>query len=127
MVVRYSTRNGVLHGQDNRKPLIRRMSNSSLSSKSRSSGSLRYSRSSNTSLRSSKSSRSSNNARVQEFNGNILYRDADKRQCIESPDIDVNEPCDSSHIDINLDQRHRRAIFNCTLSIPTTINEESKL
>ena len=98
-----------------RRPFIRILSNSSNSSRSMS-GSLRFSRSSNTSLKSSSNSNRS-------ADPNVISRDKRFDRKTDCPVIAVIEPSFNEN-DI-LDKKHKRAIMECTISVPTTINEES--
>ena len=96
-----------------RRPFIRILSSSSQSSRS---GSLRFSRSSNTSLKSSSNSNRSGDH-------NITPREKRFDRKTDCPVIAVIEP--SFNENESFDKKHKRAIMECTISVPTTINEES--
>lgn len=80
------------------------------STRSTTSGSLRFSRSTNTSIKSNTNSSRDRAIANEQYPENLV-----QRQNTERPASDPNA---SAH-------NNRRDIFNCTLNIPTTINEET--
>ncbi|KAL5021023.1 hypothetical protein ScPMuIL_000178, partial [Solemya velum] len=107
---------------NNSKPLVRILSNSSLTSRTRSTGSLRFSRTTNTSLRSSNTS-----GKYHDNGGTLKDRDTYGKDVAEEPLCQENvhsPPNDDQSVDCKVSLR-RRGIMDYVLSIPTTINEES--
>ena len=113
MIVRCTRNTATTTTALTRRPFIRILSSSSQSSRS---GSLRFSRSSNTSLKSSSNSNRS-------ADHNMTSRDKRFDRKTDCPVIAVIEPSfDDGDV---FDKKHKRAIMECTISVPTTINEES--
>ena len=113
MIVRCTRNTATTTTALTRRPFIRILSSSSQSTRS---GSLRFSRSSNTSLKSSSNSNRS-------ADHNMTSRDKRFDRKTDCPVIAVIEPSfDDGDV---FDKKHKRAIMECTISVPTTINEES--
>ncbi|XP_050401097.1 galanin receptor 2b [Patella vulgata] len=116
LVVNYPPQDGVLEKRISRRPIRKILTGSTCSSRS---SSLRFSRSSNASLKSSNTS-----------NYSLKRKENAKKEMIGLKEIPVIQLSNDDHHDNQLNgqiqnTKHRKAIMDFTLSIPTTIQEES--